>query len=414
MTDLAPLTIVSLDITNFARIKAVRMEPDASGAVVISGNNAQGKSSVLDAIATLIDSNKNKVAVPVHMGADAANIVAVFGRAGEPELVVKWKQVRGQKKSLVVEDADGIKKSSPASLMKSLFGFLAVDPYKFATSDPDEQLKILLATTGFDVDEWRDNRKKTFEQRTVINREAKKRAENLKMIEKPLDSTPREPVATSTLLKEREDLTEALGAYRTAWENVEGWDARVVQLEMMLAEARSSREQSTAYAKSLTIPDQHRLADVNDHLENADDLNKAIRDAIRYDELSTDHQSFVDEAKKLSTKIESHDEELRKTIDTVEIPIRGLAYNEDDGITLDGIPFTGASHAEKLTIGTALAIAAQPDAGVILIEDASLMDASTTQVIVAMAEKHGMQIWMETVGTEDGFVIEDGELAHDE
>ena len=114
-----PLTIVSLDITDFARIKAVHIKPNSSGAVVISGRNAQGKSSVLDAIAQLINGSRYKVPLPVRVGADEANIVAVLGRGGEPELIVKWRTTSSGKKTLVVEDADGIKKSSPASLLAS-------------------------------------------------------------------------------------------------------------------------------------------------------------------------------------------------------------------------------------------------------------------------------------------------------
>ena len=79
-----PLTIVSLDITDFARIKAVHIKPNSSGAVVISGRNAQGKSSVLDAIAQLINGSRHKVPLPVRMGADEANIVGTGKRRLKP------------------------------------------------------------------------------------------------------------------------------------------------------------------------------------------------------------------------------------------------------------------------------------------------------------------------------------------
>ena len=43
-----PLHIVSLEIENVKRLSAVQITPDGS-TVVIGGDNAQGKSSVLDA-----------------------------------------------------------------------------------------------------------------------------------------------------------------------------------------------------------------------------------------------------------------------------------------------------------------------------------------------------------------------------
>ena len=43
--------ISSLEVENIKRVKAVKLEPSANGLTVIGGNNGQGKTSVLDAIA---------------------------------------------------------------------------------------------------------------------------------------------------------------------------------------------------------------------------------------------------------------------------------------------------------------------------------------------------------------------------
>lgn len=46
----APVTINALELENVKRIKAVQMQPSATGLTVIGGRNGQGKTSVLDAI----------------------------------------------------------------------------------------------------------------------------------------------------------------------------------------------------------------------------------------------------------------------------------------------------------------------------------------------------------------------------
>ena len=46
-----PVKITSLEAENVKRIKAVQIEPASTGLTVIGGNNGQGKTSVLDAIA---------------------------------------------------------------------------------------------------------------------------------------------------------------------------------------------------------------------------------------------------------------------------------------------------------------------------------------------------------------------------
>ena len=51
------MKINKLEIENVKRIKAVKVEPKASGLTVIGGNNNQGKTSVLDSIASIKDRN---------------------------------------------------------------------------------------------------------------------------------------------------------------------------------------------------------------------------------------------------------------------------------------------------------------------------------------------------------------------
>ena len=54
------LKINNLEIENIKRVKAVRLEPTQNGLTVIGGRNAQGKTSVLDAIAWALGGDKFK------------------------------------------------------------------------------------------------------------------------------------------------------------------------------------------------------------------------------------------------------------------------------------------------------------------------------------------------------------------
>lgn len=55
------ITINRLEIENVKRIKAVKIEPSATGLTIVGGNNNQGKTSVLDAIAWALGGNKSKL-----------------------------------------------------------------------------------------------------------------------------------------------------------------------------------------------------------------------------------------------------------------------------------------------------------------------------------------------------------------
>lgn len=52
--------INQLELENVKRIKAIKVEPTQNGLTIVGGNNNQGKTSVLDAIAWALGGNKFK------------------------------------------------------------------------------------------------------------------------------------------------------------------------------------------------------------------------------------------------------------------------------------------------------------------------------------------------------------------
>ena len=406
-----PLTIVSLDITDFARIKAVHIEPNSSGAVVISGRNAQGKSSVLDAIAQLINGSRHKVPLPVRVGADEANIVAVLGRGGEPELIVKWRTTSSGKKTLVVEDADGIKKSSPASLLTSLFGYLAVDPFAFSEMSEKEQLRTILRATGFDVDAWQGERDKIFNDRTIVNRQVVRLEHHLKSLTKPAADAPTESVSVAELLEENRRLLELRERHDAAKSSYEAWCNRIAELQRLLEEAEDTRDRAASAMMETykSNPTDERLQNALSRIETADVHNRQYMDARKFREASSDLETTTAEAKKLSAALIEKDNEIRRAI--AASPVGGPLQFVDDELRLNDLPLAVASHAEKLRVGIGVATMLQPDASVVLVKDGSLLDQDSMAAIEQIAQAHGMQVWIERVESGEGFTIEDGELA---
>ena len=47
------VTINKLEIENVKRVKAVKLEPSATGLTIVGGNNNQGKTSVLDVVISI-------------------------------------------------------------------------------------------------------------------------------------------------------------------------------------------------------------------------------------------------------------------------------------------------------------------------------------------------------------------------
>ena len=80
-----PVKITSLEAENVKRIKAVQIEPAATGLTVIGGNNGQGKTSVLDAIAWALGGEKYRPAAAQREGANTPpRLQITLSRAAVP------------------------------------------------------------------------------------------------------------------------------------------------------------------------------------------------------------------------------------------------------------------------------------------------------------------------------------------
>lgn len=95
------VTINKLEIENVKRIKAVKIEPSATGLTVIGGNNNQGKTSVLDSIAWALGGNKYKPSKAEREGSMVSPTLKVTLSNG---LIVERK---GKNSALKVVDPNG-------------------------------------------------------------------------------------------------------------------------------------------------------------------------------------------------------------------------------------------------------------------------------------------------------------------
>lgn len=134
------IKINKLEIENVKRVKAVKIEPTENGLTVIGGNNNQGKTSVLDAIAWALGGEKfrpsmaknNDSVIPPHL-----HIVLNNG------LVVERK---GKNSDLRVTDPEGNKGGQ--QLLNEFVEHLALNLPKFMENSSREKADILLRIIG--------------------------------------------------------------------------------------------------------------------------------------------------------------------------------------------------------------------------------------------------------------------------
>jgi len=120
------IKINKLEIENVKRVKAVKIQPSESGLTIIGGDNSQGKTSVLDAIAWALGGNKYKPSEPQRKDSVIPPSLHIVMSNG---LVVERK---GKNSDLKVIDPAGRKGGQ--QLLDSFVEQLALDLPKFIAS----------------------------------------------------------------------------------------------------------------------------------------------------------------------------------------------------------------------------------------------------------------------------------------
>ena len=87
------------------------------------------------------------------------------------------------------------------------------------------------------------------------------------------------------------------------------------------------------------------------------------------------------------------------------MPIPDIGFG-DGIITFQGKPFDQASDAQKIRVGMAVAMAANPKLRVVRIRAGSMLDAKSKALVAAMAKEKDFQVWVEQVAVpvEEGAV----------
>ena len=128
------MKIIELQAENVKRLKAVDITPDGT-LQIIGGKNAQGKSSVLDAIWLALGGGKatKETVLPIREGESKASVTLDLG-----DLVVarSW-TLKGT--TLKVTAKDGATYRSPQKMLDELVGRLSFDPLAFTRLSAREQ-----------------------------------------------------------------------------------------------------------------------------------------------------------------------------------------------------------------------------------------------------------------------------------
>jgi len=437
VADPKPLRIVRLEAANVKRLTAVEITPDGN-LVLIGGRNDQGKTSVLDSIAYALGGAQLVPDQPLRKGAEHGHVEVDLG-----DLVVRRTFTPSGGGTLTVGNKEGAVYKSPQTILDKLVGRLSFDPLNFARMSPREQREMLRALVGLDFSALDAKRLGLFEERTAVNRATKALEARLAAMAEHPDA-PAELVNVADLVEELEDADAAsqaadnldretrvlVGKADSLRDEEAGIARRVAAIEEKIREleafasdfvkqsaakrklretCQEQVEASEAKAKAAreALPDP---APIRARIAAADGINAKVRANAARAALALEAGVSASDAEKLTAAIDALDASKAQALAGATFPVPGLSFDES-GVTLNGFAFSEASGAQQLRVSVAMAAAMNPRVRIALVRDGSLLDSDSMRLLAALAEEHGLQVWLEVV-SENGegcqVVIEDG------
>jgi len=401
------MKIISLTAENVKRLRAVEITPDGN-VVTITGRNAQGKTSVLDAIWLALGGGAagRETVRPIRDGEDKASVTLDLG-----DLVVvrTW---TGDKTALTVKSADGAKYGSPQGVLDALVGRLSFDPLEFTRLSARDQVAALLDLVDLDVDldDLAHRRQAAYDTRAEIGRQGKAIGD----IPAEIDGTPDTEVSASELIAQIRAAQHKSESHAADIHLVEVEAAEVQRIEGQIAAAQkelaaAQKELATSRkAVSMHTPVPN-VATLETDLATVEETNRAVRHNAQVKQAKARKAALLSDYQEQTDAIDAIDKAKAAALAGAKFPVDGLGF-DDDGVTFEGIPFSQASSAEQIRVSLAMAMSLNPKLRVIRILDGSLLDADNLALIGEMATAQDYQVWIERVSdtSATAVVIEDG------
>lgn len=417
--------IIGLQARNFKRLKAVHITPK-DNTIVIGGRNAQGKTSVLDAIWAALGGGRAMPEEPIHRGKSRSEIELDLG-----ELVV-IRKFTSKGSQLEVRNKVGTRVKSPQGVLDAMVGALAFDPLEFTRKKPPEQAETLRQLGGLDTSEVDGEIERLTEERKQANREVK-RIEGAKASAKRYPNAPDQLVVLADVVQELEkaqqhnarrgellrraadlrtreaECDDEIGELRR---RIAALEDEIVQLGGERDACRTQAEDADERAASMEPRD---VEAIRTKMRDAEALNEQVRANMSAAQIDRHLVEAKDEAEAKDDALKDARERRQEMIAAARFPIDGLGIDED-GVTFQGLPLEQASGAEKIRVSTAIGLAMNPELRVLLVRDGSLLDGDSLEAMAKLAKDADAQVWIERVGKGDEVtvVIEDGEVVEAE
>ena len=410
--------INKLEIENVKRVKAVTIEPTSNGLTILGGNNNQGKTSVLDAIAWALGGNKYKPSKPARDGSMNPPTLRLELSNG---LIVERK---GKNSDLKVTDPSGQKAGQ--QLLDSFVEELALNLPKFIESSAKDKANTLLQIIGVGEKLWELDRKeeRLYNERRTIGQIADQKKKYA--AEQPqYPEAPNELVSIADLIHEQQEILARNGENAKKRQNRENIvnslhlsEARLKQLKEQLAQEEATHESlmSDYIAANKSIEDlvDESTDEIESSIANIEEINRKVRANLDKEKAEEDAKQYSSQYDNLTKQIQDVRDERTSLLDSADLPLPGLSV-EDGELVFEGQKWDNMSGSQQLRVATAIVRKLKPECGFVLLDKLEQMDIPTLTEFGKWLESEGLQAIATRVssGEECQIIIEDGYVVSD-
>lgn len=412
--------ITALEAENVKRIKAVALTPSPTGLTLVGGNNNQGKTSVLDALAWALGGDRFRPDAAQRDGAIAPAHLKVTLSNG---VVVERK---GKNASLTVTDPTG--RRSGQQLLNAFIEPLALDLPRFMEASDKEKADILLRIIGVGTElHIKDMEiKGLYDKRTFTGQlAAQKKHFAEELVSYP--EAPDEPVSASELIRQQQDILARNGEnqrlraqyaeleqqVQQCVDELKRTRERIATLQQLADELDAKHtklfNQRETARKTVSQLQDESTAELEASIRDIEETNRKVRANLEKSRAEDEAAQYASEYDRLTESIQQKRADRMALLNGADLPLPGLSV-EDGVLTYKGKHWRDISGSDQLRVAAAIVRRLNPDCGFVLLDKLEQMDMTTLQEFSAWLEAEGLQAIATRVstGSECQIIIEDG------
>lgn len=404
--------INKLEIENVKRIKAVKVEPTQNGLTIIGGNNNQGKTSILDAIAWTLGGDKYKPSMTKREDSMIPPSLHIVLNNG---LIVERK---GKNGSLKVTDPN--KQKGGQQLLNEFVEQLALDLPKFMESSNQGKAKILLKIIGIEdtLTTLEKKEKELYNQRLAIGQIADQKAKFAK--EQPYyPDAPKELISSMELILKQQNILVQNGQNQKKREYLHQLEQQyqkiIEELQKLIKKQKELEEDLEIAKKSAENLHDESTKELEESILNIEETNRKVRANLDKDKAEEDAHEYKRQYEQLTKEIEDIKQEKTKLLKNAELPLPELGVQEGE-LIYKHQKWDNMSSSDRLKVATAIVRKLNPKCGFVLLDKLEQMDLNTLNEFGQWLEAEGLQAIATRVSTgeECSIIIEDGYVVGEE